>query len=38
MIVLLMRFVWYTGFDPMKVVCFSQGTVAVFYRCGGLNL
>jgi len=20
----------------MKIVCFSQGTVATFYRCGGL--
>ena len=24
-----------TGFDHMKVVCFSQGTVATFCKCGG---
>jgi len=29
------RVLFGTGFDQMKVVCFSQGTVATFYRCGG---
>jgi len=24
-----------TGFNQMKIICFSQGTVATFYRCCG---
>jgi len=35
MVVLLTRFIWYYSFDQMKVVFFSQGAVATFYRCGG---
>jgi len=40
MVVLLTRFIWYWlgPLNPMKVVCFSQGTVATFYSCSGLNL